>query len=200
MFIFGENPDKRNKDFRSSIIIDQVDKETQTNICNQHISININDDKAKNNDCLINCIGYFCIGMCLILLISIVTGFITWLGFSINALSNTSNSDIKDKCEKSNIWALMIIIIITSIMHILSLLFYKNKNDNDNKIIPSVIQVCLQIAISVWLGIELHTNCAKNNLNDEKIYILLLYWFYFSCFSIGVTCIVSLLFWKIYYN
>ena len=118
----------------------------------------------------------------------IVLGYLTWMGFAIKALNNTSNSDIKDKCKKSDIWILMLVIIIISGVTLLSNLNKQKETDeSSNKVCVGIIQLCLQIALTIWAGLELNANCAKNNLNTNIIYVLLNYWFYFGCVSIIIT-------------
>ena len=69
-----------------------------------------------------------------------------------------------------------------------------NKEEDEessmNDIVATVFKFCFQLALLIWTGFELNTNCAKNNLDDENIYILLHYWFYFGCVSIIITVLL----------
>ena len=127
----------------------------------------------------------------------IAIGYIVWLGFAIKAISNTSNKDIKNKCSESDIWPLMLVIIIVSGASILTSLNRNGKNKEEdeessmNDIVSTVFKFCFQLALLIWTGFELNANCAKNNLDDENIYILLHYWFYFGCVSIIIMILLA---------
>ena len=127
-------------------------------------------------------------------------GYIVWLIFAIKALNNTSNEDIKDTCKKSDIWVTMLVIVVISgCTMISSLTNGKKEEENEeetspSKIVLGVLQFCSQAALTIWVGLELNTNCAKNNLSDENIYILLNYWFYFGCSMIILTLLLFLIY------
>lgn len=146
------------------------------------------------------CLSSSCMCFTIILCICIILGYIVWLIFAIKALNNTSNEDIKDICKKSDIWVTMLVIVVISGCTIISSLTNSKKNeDNEEELSPSkivlgILQFCLQTALTIWVGLELNTNCAKNNLSDENIYILLNYWFYFGCTSIILTLLLFIMY------
>ena len=194
-----ENTKKQNTDEDSSIsrsmLLDEVDEESQTTIppLNKYnyniteIKKNLDKDGESGENIFVKRCGCFCISITVVLTILFVFAYIAWLIFSIKALTNTSNREIKDKCEKSDIWALMLTLIIVSGIYILSAIINNDKNNEiTNKNSTIFINSCLQIALTVWTGIEINSNCAKNNLNDKTIYMLLTQWFYYGCVSIGL--------------
>ena len=146
------------------------------------------------------CLSSSCMCFTMIILICIMLGYIVWLIFAIKALNNTSNEDIKDTCKKSDIWVTMLVIVVISgCTMISSLTNGKKEEENEeetspSKIVLGVLQFCLQAALTIWVGLELNTNCAKNNLSDENIYILLNYWFYFGCSMIILTLLLFLIY------
>lgn len=146
------------------------------------------------------CLTSSCMCFSMILCICIILGYIIWLIYAIKALNNTSNEDIKDKCKKSDIWVTMLVIVVISGCTILSTLIKGKKEEETeeeftpSKIIVEFLQFCLQITITIWVGLELNTNCAKNNLSDENIYILLNYWFYFGCSTIILTLLLFIIY------
>ena len=158
------------------------------------VEMQLSKTRGKKNN-MLKCLTTSGICFILVLVVGVVLGYFTWMVFAIKALNNTSNSDIKDKCKKSDIWILMLVIIIISGGTLLSnLTKQKETDESSNKVCVGIIQLCLQIALTIWAGLELNTNCAKNNLNDEDIYVLLNYWFYFGCVSI----IITIMLWCIY--
>ena len=136
-----------------------------------------------------------CFGMCIgvVLLIFIAMGYIVWLIFAIKAISNTSNRDIKNECKNSDLWPLMMTIIVVSSCSILGLLLNNNKDDDKSSenTVSACIKSCLQIGLLIWCGIELNASCVKDNLQDEMITILLNYWFYFGCVSSGLLVVMG---------
>ena len=74
------------------------------------------------------CCASSCLCFSAILIFCIAIGYIVWLGFAIKAISNTSNKDIKDKCSESDLWPLMLVIIIISGVSILCSLNQNDKN------------------------------------------------------------------------
>ncbi len=165
--------------------------ESLTNFDNSsvdHIKIDINNNNTTGEK-LINSCGTCCIGLSGITLALIIFGSIVWNIFAIKALNHTSNGDIKDKCKNSDIWVILLVnVVIFGLNFLVGLINNKNQDD-DNNVTKNTIQFCLQLGIFIWTGIELNTDCAKNNLTDENIYILLYYWFYFTCSVLGLLII-----------
>lgn len=151
-----------------------------------HINI---DNDVSICDKLISCCNFCCIGVTTATLFAIVLGSIVWIIFAIKALNHTSNSDIKDKCKNSDLWVILLVNVIIFGVNLLVGLINNNNKDNNDNTTKNIIQFCLQIGIFIWTGIELNTDCAKNNLTDENIYILLYYWFYFTCSVLGLLII-----------
>ena len=153
-------------------------------------------EKLGKENKLTICCASSCLCFVAILIFCIAIGYIVWLGFAIKAISNTSNKDIKNKCGESDLWPLMLVIIIVSGTSILTSLNQNGKNKEEdeeysmNDIVTTTFKFCFQLALLIWTGFELNANCAKNNLEDENIYILLHYWFYFGCVSIIIMILL----------
>ena len=85
------------KDFHS--IVD-------TNIRHTISDIQFRQQEDENES---KCMTLFaCCGCCgsvlgVAVLMGIVCGYLTWIGFAIKALTNVSNDDIKDKCGSSDL-------------------------------------------------------------------------------------------------
>ena len=167
---------------------------------NDHIAINVNDNNKNENekdndknDCCKNifiCCNFSCIGLTGLTILAIILGCIIWVIFAIKALVNNTNSDIKDKCPKSDIWAVLLTNVIIFGINLLASLI-NNKKEEDDNYRKNIVMFCIQISILIWGGFELNTACARNNLNDEKVYIMLTYWFYFGCSMIGLITICT---------
>ena len=181
----GEKPNNK----KTSIITSFNESLTNfDNSSNDHINIDINPNPTTC-DKVINSCNFCCIGVTTATLFAIVLGSIVWVIFAIKALNHTSNSDIKDKCKNSDLWIILLVNVIMFSVNLLVGLINNNNKANNDDTTKNIIHFCLQIGILIWTGIELNTNCAKNNLNDENIYILLYYWFYFSCSVLGLLII-----------
>ena len=168
------------------------------NSSNDHINIDINPNPTTC-DKVINCFNCCCIGVSTITLLAVVFGCIVWVIFGIKALNHTSNREIKDKCKNSDLWIILLVnVVIFGVNLLVGLINNNNNKDDNDNITKNIIQFCLQIGILVWTGLELNTNCAKNNLSDENIYILLSYWFYFGCSMVGLLLIGGCCFCCIY--
>ena len=166
--------------------------EKSESLINDEESQNIPTNKKyenKNNNFEKICTNC-CIGFTAVSLILFVVAYFTWLFFAIKYLANTSNGDIKDKCEKSDLWVLLLVIVIVGGITLLTGFNNQSEEDNETKYKSNIIYSCLQIGLTIWTGIELNMNCAKNNLQDENIYKILNYWFYFGCVSIGFSFIL----------
>ena len=117
-------------------------------------------------------------------LIGLLGGYVTWIILSIIALANKSNDDIRDKCDNSNIWVCLLILVVIGILSIIS--GSKSSEDKKTTILPIVL---FNIAFIIWVGIELYKPCALNHLSDMNIYIILYAWFWFSICIIGILII-----------
>jgi hypothetical protein len=117
-----------------------------------------------------------------------VTGIISWSVISIIALTNENNNEIRAICEKSNLWSvlitvLMVTIILTSHLITYDLLISKyNYNILNKKIF--ILFANIIFLLFVWSCIELYNNCSKKYLVSLILYKCLSMWVYLlsSCF------------------
>ena len=127
-----------------------------------------------------------------IILLGIGGGYITWLVFAIKALTNISNDNIKDKCGSSDLWPLLLTIVVYNGASILTqLMSTKSSEDNRNSYHNEAIKFCLGMGLLIWCGVELMQPCVQDKLTNNMIYVLLSYWFFFGCAMIGLIACVS---------
>lgn len=118
----------------------------------------------------------------------VVIGIIVWCIFSITALANETNYEIRQICEKSNLWGVLITLLLITIIlttHIITydvLIGKYNYNVINKKIFFVLVNIIFILLI--WSCIELYNQCSKNNLINLILYKCLSIWFYsiFSCF------------------
>ena len=172
------------------------DKESNKNIesvfNSNHLSEIVFQDLSKQIDSVLdenkthkkcdNIIYYSLI----ILSFSYIVSICCWLAFSILVLCNTTNKEIQDKCSDSNLWNLLLILVLYTTINIISSL-QKNNDESDNyKNI--IIKLIMGTCFIIWCGIELFKKCPVNNLKNTTIYVLIEIYFW--------TCItmISILF------
>ena len=117
-----------------------------------------------------------------------VTGIISWSVISIIALTNENNNEIRAICEKSNLWSvlitvLMVTIILTSHLITYDLLISKyNYNILNKKIF--ILFANIIFLLFIWCCVELYNNCSKKYLVSLIMYKCLSAWVYLmdACF------------------
>ena len=124
-------------------------------------------------------------------LVAVSLGFIMsigcWFIFSIIALCNTTNKDIEDKCSNSNLWnVLLVLVLYTAVNSIISLQQTNYESENYKNII---IKLIMGTCFIVWCGIELFKKCAVNNLKNTSIYVLTEIYFWTSISISGMLLI-----------
>ena len=152
-------------------------------------TLDIEKNEKSNLECCVTCFG----GCGFILLmLGIVVGWITWAIFSVTALVNTSNDEIKDKCSDSNLWILLLLTVIIGFINLLTSNVKSNKEDEEQKV--NVVNSLVSIALLIWSGIELFSPCALDNLDDTRIYLLveINFWAGVSICGIFICCIPCL--------
>jgi hypothetical protein len=117
-------------------------------------------------------------------LLGIIGGCFTWLILSIIALANNSNDDIQDICPNSNLWVCLLILVVISLTGSLGV-----SNSGDNKPGAAVVAMLFNMALSIWIGLELHKQCAVDNLSEMNIYMYLYAWFWFAVSVFGILII-----------
>lgn len=124
-------------------------------------------------------------------LVTVSLGFIMsigcWFIFSIIALCNTTNREIEDKCSNSNLWNLLLVLVLyTAVNSIISLQQTNYESENYKNII---IKLIMGTCFIVWCGIELFKKCAVNNLKNTSIYVLTEIYFWTSISITGMLFI-----------
>ena len=102
--------------------------------------------------------------------------YILWVTFSIKALVDTSDADIRHVCESSNLWACLITIVILIILGILDYLYYESSNKKEELVEAITILYCRLIvwaALTIWIGVELFNPCAIKS-KPTSVYLMLL--------------------------
>jgi membrane-associated HD superfamily phosphohydrolase len=134
-----------------------------------------------------------------------VTGIISWCTISIIALANENNNEIRAICEKSNLWSvlitvLMITIILTSHFITYDLLISKYNCNIVNKKIFILLAIIIFLLV-ILSCIELYNNCSKKYLVSLILYKCLSMWVYLlvSCFILLIINL-SLYIKYIYYD
>lgn len=184
--------------------MDQTNNKTQilsADVENQHVNLQFNtftetNKDVKNNntnypECL-TCFGAFSL---MVLMILVLCGWIVWAIFSIIALSKTSNSDIQDKCPDSNLWILLLILVIIGfVTNIITNIANNNSKEKENNNNNNVFTTLVSIGLIIWCGIELFSTCARNNLSDTTIYLLveINFWTGVSLIGLVMCCLPCL--------
>ena len=106
-------------------------------------------------------------------LMGIIGGYVAWLILSIIALSNKSNDDIKDICPNSNIWVCLLILVVMGVLSILG-----GSKSGEKKEGTILVIASFNLAFVIWVGLELHKQCAVDHLSDMTIYMYLSAWFW----------------------
>lgn len=135
-----------------------------------------------------------------------VTVIISWCVISIIALANENNNEIRAICEKSNLWSvlitvLMLTIILTSHLITYDLLISKyNYNILNKKIF--ILFANIIFLLFVWSCIELYNNCSKKYLVSLILYKCLSMWVYLlsSCFILLIIKLSPYIMYIYYYN
>ena len=117
-----------------------------------------------------------------------VTGIISWSVISIIALTNENNNEIRAICEKSNLWSVLITVLMVTIILTTHLITYDlliskyNYNILNKKIF--ILFANIIFLLFVWSCIELYNNCSKKYLVSLILYKCLSMWVYLlsSCF------------------
>ena len=134
-----------------------------------------------------------------------VTGIIVWCIISIISLANENNNEIRVICEKSNLWSvlitvLMVTIILTSHVITYDLLIRKyNYNVLNKKIF--ILFANIIFLLFIWCCIELYNNCSKKYLVNLILYKCLSTWVYLlvSCFILLIIYLSPFIMY-IYYD
>lgn len=135
-----------------------------------------------------------------------VSGIISWCVISIIALANENNNEIRAICEKSNLWSvlitvLMVTIILTSHLITYDLLISKyNYNILNKKIF--ILFANIIFLLFIWCCVELYNNCSKKYLVSLIMYKCLSAWVYLmdACFILLIIKLSPYIMYIYYYN
>ena len=135
-----------------------------------------------------------------------VSGIISWCVISIIALANENNNEIRAICEKSNLWSvlitvLMVTIILTSHLITYDLLISKyNYNILNKKIF--ILFANIIVLLFIWCCVELYNNCSKKYLVSLILYKCLSMWVYLmdACFILLIIKLSPYIMYIYYYN
>ena len=117
-------------------------------------------------------------------LMGIIGGYVAWPILSIIALANKSNDDIKDICPNSNIWVCLLILVVIGVLSIVG-----GSKSGEKKEGTIVVILMFNIAFIIWVGLEVHKQCAVDNLSDMTIYMYLSAWFWFAISIFGLVIV-----------
>ena len=130
----------------------------------------------------------------------VVIGIIIWSIFSITALANENNYEIRKKCEKSKLWSVLITLILVTLILTTHIIIYDVliSKYNYNVIIKKqdliFVLVNTIFILLIWSCIELYNNCAKKYLINLISYKCLLIWVYLILSSFILLIISSIIF------
>jgi hypothetical protein len=125
----------------------------------------------------------FCMQLICQLLVS--AGMVVWEIFTIMALVNNSDAEIKAICGGSNLWGAL---LATCIIVGLNLLVHNKPRSNDDPNKSGATASCLALGIFIWLCVELFNDCAISKLRNNNIHILGYIYFWI------IIAIISLMF------
>ena len=142
------------------------------------------DENKKRDEKYDNIIYYSLITLSFSYIVSICC----WLAFSILVLCNTTNKEIQDKCSDSNLWVLLLILVLYTIINIITSL--QKNNDESENYKNIIIKLFMGTCFIVWCGIELFKKCPVNNLKNTTIYVLIEIYFW-TCITITSILFIS---------
>ena len=115
-----------------------------------------------------------------------VSGIISWCVISIIALANENNNEIRVICEKSNLWSVLITVLMFTIILTTHAITYDLLITNYNIVNKKLLILLANIIflLFVWSCIELYNNCSKKYLVSLILYKCLSMWVYLmdACF------------------
>ena len=135
-----------------------------------------------------------------------VSGIISWCVISIIALANENNNEIRAICEKSNLWSVLITVLMVTIILTTHLITYDlliskyNYNILNKKIF--ILLANIIFLLFIWCCIELYNNCSKKYLVSLIMYKCLSAWVYLmdACFILLIIKLSPYIMYIYYYN
>ena len=142
---------------------------------------------SENQDIIAHEEKGFC--MQLICQLAVTAGMVAWEIFTIMALVNNSDAEIKAICGGSNLWGAL---LATCIIVGLNLLIQNKPRSNDDPNKSGATASCLALGIFIWLCVELFNDCAMSNLRNNQLHILgyIYFWIIIGIISLAFLVLI----------
>jgi|TARA_Y100000992_G_scaffold302551_2_gene277248 hypothetical protein len=128
----------------------------------------------------------------IIIIICLLIGLLVWDGFAIKAMIETTNKDVKNICEKSNLWSYVGVLMLYNLSLFIYYLSSLKVHFTNNDIVCML--GCLYISVivfSCWGSLEIFGNSCSSKLTNTLLYklgyvILMLQYLLFSILPIVI--------------
>ena len=146
--------------------------------------------------CLISCLFFT---MC-VLVVSFLLAFAVYLVYTIMALGETGNNDIKEKCPDNNSWyCVLVVLILGTIVNSNKVKSeIQEKDDESQSIMTQLCGFCcwgtINIILIVWLNNNVNDSCFDENFKDTKLWIVanIQFWLFSILTSfIGLVLVIT---------
>ena len=123
--------------------------------------------------CLISCLFFT---MC-VLIVSFFLAFAVYLVYTIMALAETGNNDIKEKCPDNNSWyCVILVLILGTIVNSNKVKSEVEEKDESQSLMTQLCGFCcwatINIILIVWLNNNVNDSCFDENFKDTKLWIV----------------------------
>ena len=123
--------------------------------------------------CLISCLFFI---MC-VLIVSFFLAFAVYLVYTIMALAETGNNDIKEKCPDNNSWyCIILVLILGTIVNSNKVKSEVEEKDESQSVMTQLCGFCcwatINIILIVWLNNNVNDSCFDENFKDTKLWIV----------------------------
>ena len=145
----------------------------------------------KSDDC--KACGLFCGGCTLVLGVAIA--LICWIVYSIIALVNNSNDDIRAVCNDSNLWACLLTMVILSLIQVGTGKSAASKEEGETPV-AACCSLVISIGLFIWEAIELFNPCIQDHYGDSRsgVYLMLFIHFCFVAVILGLLIVGGIVF------
>ena len=137
--------------------------------------------------------------VCLLSLIGIGTfiGSIVLVVYSGIALNHNSRDYILDNCPNDDLWVWLIVVTILQALSLFSSIIRTSKNQeesasNTKMIIYLVLALCQQVALAVWGGPMILSECAIEKLQRTYVWYLSFIHFIIQLVVIGMIVLIAI--------
>ena len=123
--------------------------------------------------CLISCLFFI---LC-VLVVSFFLAFAVYLVYTIMALAQTGNNDIKEKCPDNNSWyCVILVLILGTIVNFNKVKSEVEEKDESQSVMTQLCGFCcwatINIILIVWLNNNVNDSCFDENFKDTKLWIV----------------------------